>query len=39
VYAEEGMTLEQLMAFTVNPDNERQEQIWEALQRSYSKEP
>jgi len=33
------MTLEQLMAFTVNADHERQEQVWEALQHSYSKEP
>jgi ParB family chromosome partitioning protein len=39
VYAEDGMTLDQLMAFTVNPDHERQEQVWEALQRSHSKEP
>jgi ParB/RepB/Spo0J family partition protein len=27
VYAEDGMTLEQLMAFTVNPDHARQEQV------------
>ena len=33
------MTLDQLMAFTVSPDHERQEQVWEAIQRSYSKEP
>jgi ParB family chromosome partitioning protein len=39
VHAEDGMTLEQLMAFTVNPDHERQEQAWDALQRSHSKEP
>ena len=39
VYAEEGMTLDQLMAFTVNPDHERQEQVWEALKRHYSKQP
>ena len=39
VYAEDGMTLEQLMAYTVSPDHERQEQVWEALQRAYSKEP
>ena len=39
VYAEDGMTLDQLMAFTVNSDHERQEQVWEALQRSYTKEP
>jgi ParB family chromosome partitioning protein len=38
VYTEDGMTLDQLMAFTVNPDHERQEQVWEAIQRSYTKE-
>ena len=32
------MTLDQLMAFTVNSDHERQEQVWEAVQRSYNKE-
>jgi ParB family chromosome partitioning protein len=30
VYAEDGMTLEQLMAFTVTADHARQEQVWEA---------
>jgi ParB family chromosome partitioning protein len=39
VYAEDGMTLDQLMAFTVNPDHERQEQVWEAVLRSHNKEP
>ena len=38
VYAEDGMTLEQLMAFTVNPDHPRQDQVWEALQRSHTRE-
>ncbi|TAJ23612.1 MAG: ParB/RepB/Spo0J family partition protein, partial [Nitrospirae bacterium] len=38
-YAEDGMTLEQLMAFTVTSDAARQEQVWEALQQSYNKEP
>ena len=38
VYAEDGMTLDQLMAFTVSPDHERQEQVWEAIQRSHNKE-
>ena len=38
VYAEDGMTLEQLMAFTVNPDPARQEQVWEALHRSHTRE-
>lgn len=35
-YAEEEMTLDQLMAFTVNSDRARQEQVSEALQRRYS---
>src|SRR5574337_574535 len=39
VYAEDGMSLEQLMAFTVTTDHARQEQVWDALQRSYSQEP
>jgi ParB family chromosome partitioning protein len=39
IYAEDGMTLEQLMAFTVTTDQARQEQAWEALQHSYDKEP
>ena len=39
VYAEDGMTLEQLMAFTVNPDHERQVQVWEAVKNSWNKEP
>jgi ParB family chromosome partitioning protein len=33
------MTLDQLMGFTVNPDHERQEQVYERLCQSYSKEP
>ena len=39
IYAEDGMTLEQLMAFSVSTDHARQEQVWEALQQSYNKEP
>ena len=39
VYAEDGMTLEQLMAFTVTTDHARQEQVWAALQQSYDKDP
>ena len=39
VYAEDGMTLEQLTAFTVAGDHARQEQVWEALSRSHNKEP
>ena len=39
VYAEDGMSLDQLMAFTVTNDHARQEQVWETLQRSYGQEP
>jgi ParB family chromosome partitioning protein len=39
IYAEDGMSLDQLMAFTVSADPARQEQVWEVLERSYSKEP
>ena len=39
VYAEDGMTLDQPMAFTVSGDWERQEQVWERLAASYSREP
>jgi ParB family transcriptional regulator, chromosome partitioning protein len=39
IYAEDGMTLDQLMAFTVNGDHERQEQVFERLAQSYSKQP
>lgn len=38
-YAEDGMTLEQLMAFTVSDDHPRQEQVWEAIKDSWQKEP
>lgn len=33
------MTLEQLMAFTITHDHARQEQVWEAVRNSWSKEP
>lgn len=39
IYAEDGMTLEQLMAFSVTDDHRRQEQVWEQVQHSWSKEP
>ena len=39
VYADDGMTLDQLMAFTVSGDHERQEQVFERLQHSYDKQP
>lgn len=39
IYAEDGMTLEQLMAFTVSEDHDRQTQVWEAIRDSWQKEP
>ena len=39
IYADDDMSLDQLMAFAVNSDHERQEKVWEALQRSHTKEP
>ena len=38
-YAQERMTLDMLMAFTVNPDHEQQEQVWETVQHSYNRQP
>lgn len=39
VYAEDVMTLEQLMAFSVNGDHARQEQVWDNVSRSGYDEP
>ncbi len=39
IYAEDGMTLEQLMAFTVSDDHDRQQQVWDAIKETWSKEP
>ena len=39
VYAEDGLTLEQLMAFAVNGDHARQEQVFERLSQHYAREP
>ncbi|NGN45253.1 ParB/RepB/Spo0J family partition protein [Mesorhizobium sp. CGMCC 1.15528] len=39
IYAEDGLTLDQLMAFTVAGDHERQEQVFERLKSSYDKQP
>src|SRR3546814_1939328 len=33
------MALEQLMAFTVSEDHERQTQVWDAIKDAWSKEP
>ena len=39
IYAEDGITLDQLMAFTVSTDHERQEQVYELIRDSYNREP
>ncbi len=39
IYAEDGMELKHLMAFTVSPDHVRQEQVWEMIRNSWQKEP
>lgn len=39
VYADDGMSLEQLMAFTVSDDQARQEQVFELLQGSHNASP
>ncbi|KIC60665.1 MAG: ParB/RepB/Spo0J family partition protein [Rhizobiaceae bacterium] len=39
IYADDGMKLEQLMAFTVSSDHDRQEQVWEAIKDGWQKEP
>jgi ParB family transcriptional regulator, chromosome partitioning protein len=39
VYADDGMTLEQLMAFSVTADQSRQEQVWDNVSRSGNDEP
>ena len=39
VYADDGMALEQLMAFSVTSDQARQEQVWDNISRSGNDEP
>jgi len=39
VYANDGMSLEQLMAFSVTADHARQEQVWESINKSGYDEP
>jgi ParB family chromosome partitioning protein len=35
IYGDDGMSLEQLMAFSVNENHARQEQVWEQLSQTY----
>lgn len=37
LYAEEAMTLDQLMAFTIADDHARQEEVWDQLENSFNK--
>ncbi len=39
IYAEDGVSLDQLMAFTVSGDHERQEQVFERLQHAHDMQP
>ncbi|MBY5714751.1 ParB/RepB/Spo0J family partition protein [Rhizobium leguminosarum] len=39
LYAEDEITLEQIMAFSITNDHVRQEQVWDTVSRSYSREP
>jgi ParB family chromosome partitioning protein len=39
LYARDEMSLEQLMSFAVSNEHARQEQVWEAIKRDWSKEP
>ncbi|PZP61517.1 MAG: chromosome partitioning protein ParB [Delftia acidovorans] len=39
LYAEDGIELKQLMAFTVSEDHARQEQVWAAIKDGWQKEP
>ena len=39
IYAEEGMSLDLLMAFTISDDHARQEQVWDLLAESFALTP
>ncbi|OAG72277.1 chromosome partitioning protein ParB [Gluconobacter japonicus] len=39
IYEQDGMKLEQLMAFSISDDHARQEQIWEIVSQSHNREP
>ncbi len=39
LYAEDGISLQQLMAFTISDDHERQEQVWDTISRGYNRDP
>jgi ParB family chromosome partitioning protein len=39
IYADDGMTLDQLMAFSVSSDHARQELVWADVSQSYASQP
>ncbi|MCP1196597.1 ParB N-terminal domain-containing protein [Acetobacter senegalensis] len=39
LYEQDGMKLEQLMAFSISDDHARQEQVWEIIAQSHNREP
>jgi ParB family chromosome partitioning protein len=39
IYADDGMQLEHVMAFTVSNDHARQEQVWDAIKDGWNKQP
>ncbi|MFT9073185.1 ParB/RepB/Spo0J family partition protein [Gluconobacter potus] len=39
IYEQDGMKLEQLMAFSISDDPARQEQVWEIIAQSHNREP
>ncbi len=39
IYEQDGMKLDQLMAFSISDDHTRQEQVWEIVSQSHNREP
>jgi len=39
LYEEDGIRLDQLMAFSISDDHARQEQVWDILSQSHNREP
>ncbi|WP_130732917.1 ParB/RepB/Spo0J family partition protein [Komagataeibacter xylinus] len=39
IYEQDGMKLDQLIAFSISDDHSRQEQIWDIVSRSHNSEP
>lgn len=39
IYEQDGMKLDQLMAFSISDDHTRQEEVWEMIAQSHNREP